>query len=109
LFHYFSIIAFRNTLWYSIGPFSEIPQFDFKVESMLGPFTCSGVSEFVAEEGIAHLPNWMMRQLNLAAGQQVRISWIILPKGVMAKLRIGRSEHFPSCDPVVKDVYCEKV
>ncbi|WOO82114.1 Ubiquitin fusion degradation protein 1 [Vanrija pseudolonga] len=49
--------------------------------------THAGVLEFIAEEGIVHLPAWMMQALNLNEGDPVRLTGATLPKGKMVKIQ----------------------
>ena|SRR6267154_3677993 len=55
--------------------------------------THAGVLEFIAEEGIVHLPYWMMKTLRLDEGDPIRITGAELPKGKFVKLQ-AQSTHF---------------
>ncbi|KAJ7343388.1 ubiquitin fusion degradation protein UFD1-domain-containing protein, partial [Mycena albidolilacea] len=55
--------------------------------------THAGVLEFIAEEGIVHLPYWMMKTLRLNEGDPIRITGAELPKGKLVKLQ-AQSVHF---------------
>jgi len=55
--------------------------------------THAGVLEFIAEEGVVHLPYWMMKTLRLNEGDPIRITGIDLPKGKLVKLQ-AQSVHF---------------
>ncbi|KAJ7685284.1 ubiquitin fusion degradation protein UFD1-domain-containing protein [Mycena polygramma] len=55
--------------------------------------TYAGVLEFIAEEGIVHLPYWMMKTLRLNEGDPIRITGAELPKGKLVKLQ-AQSVHF---------------
>jgi ubiquitin fusion degradation protein 1 len=55
--------------------------------------THAGVLEFIAEEGIVHLPYWMMKTLRLNEGDPIRITGAELPKGQLVKLQ-AQSVHF---------------
>ena len=55
--------------------------------------THGGVLEFIAEEGVVHLPYWMMRTLRLNEGDPIRITGTELPKGKLVKLQ-AQSVHF---------------
>jgi ubiquitin fusion degradation protein 1 len=55
--------------------------------------THAGVLEFIAEEGIVHLPYWMMKTLRLNEGDPIRITGTELPKGKLVKLQ-AQSVHF---------------
>jgi len=55
--------------------------------------THAGVLEFIAEEGIVHLPYWMMKTLRLDEGDPIRITGTELPKGKFVKLQ-PQTVHF---------------
>lgn len=55
--------------------------------------THAGVLEFIAEEGVAHLPHWMMKTLLLDEGDPIRITGTELPKGKFVKFQ-AQSVHF---------------
>ncbi|RDB20960.1 Ubiquitin fusion degradation protein 1 [Hypsizygus marmoreus] len=55
--------------------------------------THAGVLEFIAEEGVVHLPYWMMKTLRLTEGDPIRITGAELPKGKLVKLQ-AQSVHF---------------
>lgn len=55
--------------------------------------THAGVLEFIAEEGIVHLPYWMMKTLRLDEGDPIRITGAELQKGKFVKLQ-AQSTHF---------------
>ncbi|KAK7020535.1 ubiquitin fusion degradation protein 1 [Favolaschia claudopus] len=55
--------------------------------------THAGVLEFIAEEGVVHLPYWMMKTLRLEEGDPIRITGAELPKGKLVKLQ-AQSVHF---------------
>ncbi|KIK08271.1 hypothetical protein K443DRAFT_590002 [Laccaria amethystina LaAM-08-1] len=55
--------------------------------------THAGVLEFIAEEGVVHLPYWMMKTLRLNEGDPIRITGTDLPKGKLVKLQ-AQSVHF---------------
>ncbi|KAJ7632718.1 ubiquitin fusion degradation protein UFD1-domain-containing protein [Roridomyces roridus] len=55
--------------------------------------TYAGVLEFIAEEGVVHLPYWMMKTLRLNEGDAIRITGAELPKGKLVKLQ-AQSVHF---------------
>src|SRR5882762_6716677 len=55
--------------------------------------THAGVLEFIAEEGVVHLPYWMMKTLRLNEGDPIRITGAQLPKGKLVKLQ-AQSVHF---------------
>lgn len=55
--------------------------------------THAGVLEFIADEGVVHLPYWMMKTLRLNEGDPIRITGAELPKGKLVKLQ-AQSVHF---------------
>jgi ubiquitin fusion degradation protein 1 len=55
--------------------------------------THAGVLEFIAQEGVVHLPYWMMKTLRLNEGDPIRITGTELPKGKLVKLQ-AQSVHF---------------
>ncbi|PPR01476.1 hypothetical protein CVT26_015099 [Gymnopilus dilepis] len=55
--------------------------------------THAGVLEFIAEEGVVHLPYWMMKTLRLNEGDPIRITGTELQKGKFVKLQ-PQSVHF---------------
>ncbi|TYJ53849.1 hypothetical protein B9479_005537 [Cryptococcus floricola] len=61
--------------------------------------THAGVLEFIAEEGIVHLPAWMMQTLNLEEGDPIRLTGAMLPKGKMAKIQAQSTMFLEVADP----------
>ncbi|KIY49934.1 UFD1-domain-containing protein, partial [Fistulina hepatica ATCC 64428] len=55
--------------------------------------THAGVLEFIAEEGVCHLPYWMMKTLRLNEGDPIRITGCELRKGKFVKLQ-AQTVHF---------------
>lgn len=55
--------------------------------------THAGVLEFIAEEGVVHLPYWMMKTLRLNEGDPIRITGAELAKGKFVKLQ-AQTVHF---------------
>lgn len=55
--------------------------------------THAGVLEFIAQEGVVHLPYWMMKTLRLQEGDTIRITGTELPKGKLVKLQ-AQHVHF---------------
>mmetsp|Transcript_1185 Transcript_1185/g.1928 ORF Transcript_1185/g.1928 Transcript_1185/m.1928 type:complete len:363 (-) Transcript_1185:13-1101(-) len=51
------------------------------------PYTHCGVIEFVADEGHAYIPSWMMDRLNMVEGQLITIKNANLPKGTDVKFQ----------------------
>jgi len=58
-----------------------------------------GVLEFVADEGHAYIPYWMMQNLLLAEGDLVRFKNISLSKGTYVKLRPHTSDFLDISNP----------
>ena len=80
----------------------------FKLSNPSNPAasTHAGVLEFIAQEGVVHLPYWMMKTLRLNEGDPIRITGADLPKGKMVKIQ-AQSVHFLEVsDP--KAVYVSK-
>ena len=67
--------------------------------------THAGVLEFIAEEGIVHLPYWMMKTLRLEEGDPIRITGTELPKGKFVKLQPQTVHFLEISDP--KAVYVQ--
>lgn len=67
----------------------------FKLNNPSNPAasTHGGVLEFIAEEGVVHLPHWMMQSLRLNEGDPVRVTGTELPKGKFVKLQ-AQTVHF---------------
>ncbi|WRT69854.1 uncharacterized protein IL334_006845 [Kwoniella shivajii] len=60
--------------------------------------THAGVLEFIAEEGIVHLPAWMMKTLNLTEGDPIRLTGAKLPKGKMVKIQAQSTDFLQVSD-----------
>jgi len=73
----------------------------FKLRNPQNPAasTHSGVLEFIAEEGVVHLPYWMMKTLRLNEGDPVRITGTELPKGHFVKLQAQHVHFLEISDP----------
>ncbi|KAF6764061.1 ubiquitin fusion degradation protein UFD1-domain-containing protein [Ephemerocybe angulata] len=61
--------------------------------------THAGVLEFIAEEGVVHLPYWMMKTLRLNEGDPIRITGTELPKGKFVKLQAQSVLFLEISDP----------
>lgn len=61
--------------------------------------THSGVLEFVAEEGRAYLPQWMMATLNVSPGLLLKISNCDLPLGSFVKIEPQSVDFLDISDP----------
>ncbi|KAK6908620.1 hypothetical protein I203_102623 [Kwoniella mangroviensis CBS 8507] len=60
--------------------------------------THAGVLEFIAEEGIVHLPAWMMKTLDLTEGDPIRLTGAKLPKGKMVKIQAQSTDFLQVSD-----------
>ncbi|CCO26020.1 Ubiquitin fusion degradation protein 1 Short=UB fusion protein 1 [Rhizoctonia solani AG-1 IB] len=73
--------------------------FQLKNPSNQAASTHAGVLEFIAEEGCAHLPHWMMKTLRLNEGDPIRITSTTLLKGQFVKLQAQEKEFIEVSDP----------
>lgn len=73
----------------------------FKLRNPQNPAasTHAGVLEFIAEEGVVHLPYWMMKTLRLNEGDAVRITGTELAKGKFVKLQAQHVHFLEISDP----------
>jgi ubiquitin fusion degradation protein 1 len=73
----------------------------FKLRNPQNPAasTHAGVLEFIAEEGVVHLPYWMMKTLRLNEGDPVRITGAELAKGKFVKLQAQHVHFLEISDP----------
>ena len=73
----------------------------FKLRNPQNPAasTHAGVLEFIAEEGVVHLPYWMMKTLRLNEGDPVRITGTDLVKGKFVKLQAQHVHFLEISDP----------
>lgn len=71
----------------------------FKLTSREGRSTHCGVQEFVAEEGHANLPYWLMQNLLVAEGAMITISNVNLPKGTFVKFQPQSSDFLKISNP----------
>ena len=55
--------------------------------------------EFVADEGVAYLPYWMMENLCLQEGEIAKIRSVSLPKGSFVKLQPHSKEFLDISNP----------
>ncbi|KAF9089550.1 hypothetical protein BGX27_002454 [Mortierella sp. AM989] len=60
--------------------------------------THGGVKEFSAEDGLIHLPSWMMESLSVSEGDQVMVKYASLPKGTWAKFRPISADYMEILD-----------
>lgn len=77
----------------------------FKLSNPANPAasTHAGVLEFIAEEGVVHLPQWMMKTLRLDEGDPIRVTGCDLQKGKFVKLQAQTVDFLEISDP--KAVY----
>lgn len=71
----------------------------FQVESREGRKTHCGVQEFIAEEGHANLPYWLMQNLLVAEGGMITIRNANLPKGTFVKFQPQTSDFLKISNP----------
>lgn len=73
----------------------------FKLRNPANPAasTHAGVLEFIAEEGVVHLPYWMMKTLRLNEGDPIRITGTEVPKGKFVKLQAQHVHFLEISDP----------
>ncbi|ORZ08350.1 ubiquitin fusion degradation protein UFD1-domain-containing protein, partial [Absidia repens] len=61
--------------------------------------THAGVLEFIAEEGRAYLPQWMMQSLGLEPGQLLEVKNTTLPLGSFVKIQPQSTDFLDISDP----------
>jgi ubiquitin fusion degradation protein 1 len=71
----------------------------FELESRSGVKTHCGVLEFIAEEGHAHMPYWLMQNMVVAEGDLVTIRSANLPKGTYVKFQPQTSDFLDISNP----------
>ncbi|KAI6222488.1 hypothetical protein M3Y99_01496200 [Aphelenchoides fujianensis] len=74
----------------------------FKLTSLDPAFqrtTHAGVLEFLAEEGKAYLPSWMMEQLHLSEGMMCLIQYARLPNATYAKFKPTSTDFLTVTNP----------
>lgn len=71
----------------------------FQLESRDGRRTHCGVQEFIAEEGHANLPYWLMQNLVVAEGAMITIRNVNLPKGTYVKFQPQTSDFLNIYNP----------
>lgn len=71
----------------------------FQLESRDGRKTHCGVLEFVAEEGHANIPYWVMQNLAVPEGGMVTIRNVSLPKGTYVKFQPQSSDFLDITNP----------
>jgi len=73
--------------------------FQLRNPSNAAASTHAGVLEFIAEEGVVHLPYWMMKTLRLNEGDPIRLTGTTLPKGKFVKLQAQTVDFLEVSDP----------
>lgn len=71
----------------------------FEVESRSGSKTHCGVQEFIAEEGHANLPYWLMQNISANEGEMITIRNATLQKGTYVKLQPQSSAFIDIANP----------
>ncbi|CAN8075120.1 unnamed protein product [Agarophyton chilense] len=71
----------------------------FQLESRHGRKTHCGVQEFIAEEGHANVPYWLMQNLLVAEGGMITIRNANLPKGNFVKFQPQTSDFLKIFNP----------
>lgn len=71
----------------------------FQVESRDGRKTHCGVHEFIAEEGHANMPYWLMQNLLVVEGGMITIRNANLPKGTFVKFQPQTSDFLKISNP----------
>ncbi|CDR43398.1 CYFA0S12e00100g1_1 [Cyberlindnera fabianii] len=61
--------------------------------------TCSGVLEFVAEEGRVYVPKWMMSTLQVKPGSVLRVASVDVPLGKFVKIEPQSVDFLDISDP----------
>ncbi|KAI8108499.1 hypothetical protein M9434_006524 [Picochlorum sp. BPE23] len=77
----------------------EYPMLFRAENSRAGRFTHCGVLEFIADEGSAYLPYWMMQNLGLQEGEVLKLSNASLPKGSYVKLQPHSKDFLDISNP----------
>lgn len=71
----------------------------FQLESRNGRKTHCGVQEFIAEEGHANVPYWLMQNLLVSEGGMITIRNANLPKGTFVKFQPQTSDFIKISNP----------
>ncbi|PXF40850.1 Ubiquitin fusion degradation protein 1-like [Gracilariopsis chorda] len=71
----------------------------FQLESRQGRKTHCGVQEFIAEEGHANVPYWLMQNLLVTEGGMITIRNANLPKGTFVKFQPQTSDFLKISNP----------
>ena len=67
--------------------------------TVLGTKTYCGVLEFSAEEGMCHIPTWMMNNLCAQEGEEVILRSMNLEKGKYVKIRPHETAFIDLANP----------
>lgn len=71
----------------------------FQIESRAGKKTHCGVQEFIAEEGHANIPYWLMQNLAATEGEMLTIRNATLEKGTYVKFQPQTSDFLDIANP----------
>jgi len=72
----------------------------FSVESKRsGRKTHCGVLEFIADEGLAHMPHWMMQNLAITEGEHITLKSVQIPVATFAKFQPQSVDFLDISDP----------
>eukprot|EP00892_Ulva_mutabilis_P004339 jgi/Ulvmu1/2277/UM013_0124.1 len=72
----------------------------FRVENKRGQrVSHCGVLEFIAQEGMCYMPQWMMDNMLLSVGELVNLKNVSLPKGSFIKIQPHTSDFLDISDP----------
>ncbi|CAO3639344.1 unnamed protein product [Cunninghamella blakesleeana] len=69
------------------------------INAAQGKHSHAGVLEFIAEEGRAYLPQWMMQTLGLEPGQLIEVKNTTLPLGSFVKIQPQSTDFLDISDP----------
>ncbi len=71
----------------------------FQIESRIGRKTHCGVQEFIAEEGHANIPYWLMQNIGAVEGEMLTIRNATLQKGTYVKFQPQSSDFLQIANP----------
>lgn len=92
-------ILLPQSVLHDISSMNLVYPLQFILRSHKGKSTHCGVLEFVADEGQAVLPQWMMEQLKLDPWDMVTLQTVVLPKAEFIRLRPRQSAFIELHDP----------
>lgn len=78
---------------------TQYPMMFHLSNSARGTSTHCGVLEFIAEEGRAYLPHWVMENLALEEGQFLQVTSAKLPNGTFVKFRPHKTDFIQLSNP----------